>query len=189
MIIFIGPTGSGKSMQAQLMAVRHGWRWLSAGQLLRDTRDPKIYKYMRAGKMLPHKIVDKIMFAEIDKTKTSEEERKHILDGYPRDVDQAKALVKHEINHCGKPQIDIIIVIDMTTAEIMKRLSLRGRLEDDTDTIKQRLKLYIEQTAPILEYFKEIGVPIERVNGVGKVGAVHDRIEKVLEDKKIVGAF
>lgn len=189
MIIFIGPTGSGKSMQAQLMAVRHDWRWLSAGQLLRDTRDPKIYKYMRAGKMLPHKIMNKIMFNEIDKTKTSSEERKHILDGYPREVAQVKALVQHEINHCGKHQIDIVIVIDMTKTEIMKRLLLRGRLEDDNETIEHRLELYAEQTKPILEYFTEIGVPIEHINGVGKVGEVHDRIETVLEDYKIVGAF
>jgi adenylate kinase len=176
-------------MQGQLMAMRHGWRWLSAGQLLRDTHDPKIYKYMRAGKMIPHKITNKIIFDEIDKVGTSGEERRHILDGYPRDVEQAKALVGHEINHCGKPQIDIIIVIDMTKKEILKRLSLRGRLEDNIETIENRLKLYAQQTAPMLEYFKELGVPIERVNGVGTVGEVHDRIQKVLEEKKIVGAF
>lgn len=189
MIIFIGPTGSGKSMQGQLMAVRHGWRWLSAGQLLRDTRDPKIYKYMRSGKMLPHKISNKIMFAEIDKVKTSGEERKHILDGYPRDIEQAKALVEHEINHCGKPQIDAVIVINVTEKEIFKRLLLRGRMEDSQATITYRLKLYAEQTEPILDYFRSINVPIDHINGVGTVGEVHDRIQKVLEVRNVVGEF
>ena len=176
-------------MQGQLMAARHGWRWISAGQLLRDTHDPKIYKYMRTGRMIPHKLMNQIMFSEIDKVGTSGEERRHILDGYPREVEQAKALVKHEIEHCGKPQIDIVIVIDMTKKEILKRLSLRGRMEDDEKTIKNRLELYDEQIKPMIEYFKEIGIPIEHVNGVGTVGQVHDRIQEILESKMIVGAF
>ena len=176
-------------MQGQLMAVRHGWRWLSAGQILRDTRNPKIYKFMRAGKMIPHKIMNEIMFSEIDKVKTSEEERKHVLDGYPREVEQAKALVKHEINHCGKPQIDIVIVLNMTKKEILKRLSLRGRLEDNIETIENRLKLYTDQTDPLLDYFKEINIPIEYIDGVGTVGEIHDRVQESLEKHKIVGEF
>jgi len=62
-------------------------------------------------------------------------------------------------------------------------------MEDDEKTIKNRLELYDEQIKPMIEYFKEIGIPIEHVNGVGTVGQVHDRIQEILESKMIVGAF
>lgn len=172
-----------------MLAARHGWRWLSAGQLLRDTHDPKIYKYQLAGELVPNKLVDQIVFHELDRTKTSGEERRHILDGYPRELSQAKALVEHEIDHTGKPQIDIVIVFQMTKTEIMKRLKLRGRMEDDEATIKHRLEVYIEETRPILEYFKSQNVPVEKINGVGTVGEIHDRIETILEQRGVVGAF
>ena len=49
MIVFFGPAGAGKSVQGQMLAARNGWRWLSAGQLLRDTRDPELFAQMRTG--------------------------------------------------------------------------------------------------------------------------------------------
>lgn len=176
-------------MQAQLMAVRHGWRWLSAGQLLRDTHDPEIYKYLRAGELVPNDLIDQAIFRELAKTGSTGAERRHILDGYPRELAQAKNLVEHEIQRNGKPQIDAVIVIAVTEAEIMKRLDLRGRMEDNVETIKHRLEVYAAQTQPILDYFDELGVPIEEIDGVGTVGKVHDRIEAALERAGVVEAF
>ena len=49
MIIFFGPAGAGKSVQGQILSARHGWRWLSAGQLLRDSKDPELLKVMSTG--------------------------------------------------------------------------------------------------------------------------------------------
>jgi adenylate kinase len=51
MIVFFGPPGAGKSVQGQLLAARQGWRWLSTGQLLRDTKDPEIAKILLSGKL------------------------------------------------------------------------------------------------------------------------------------------
>ena len=189
MIILFGPTGSGKSVQGQLLAARHGWRWISAGQLLRDSHDPRVYKYMLKGKLAPNKFTNQLVFDEIDKVRTSGEERKHILDGFPRDLSQAKALVEHEIEHTGKPMIDIVIVINMTNAEVLRRLKIRGRMEDNPETIAYRLKTFHEQVEPVVEYLASLNVPIEHVDGVGTVGEVHDRIEKVLEAHGVVGAF
>ena len=138
---------------------------------------------------MPSKLVDEVVFCELNKTRTSEEERKHILDGYPRDAEQAKSLVKHEMNRCGKTQIDVVIVMDITKSEILKRLSLRGRMEDNPETISYRMKVYEDMIALITGYFDSINVSVVHVNGVGSVGEVHDRIEKVLEELKIVGDF
>jgi adenylate kinase len=178
MIVFFGPTGSGKSMQGQIMAARHGWRWVSAGEVLRQTNDPQAADIMKAGKLVPDSITDKLVLAEID------DDDKVILDGYPRTVDQAKMLV-------SRPDIklSVAIVLDLDPAEIQKRLALRQRAEDTPETIAQRIELYNSTTKPILDCLNEHGVIVEHVDGSGLVGAIHDRIEAVLEKHKVIGSF
>ena len=61
MIVFFGPAGAVKSVQGQMLAARHGWRWLSAGQLLRDTHDIELIKEMQTGSLVDPKKVNKLM--------------------------------------------------------------------------------------------------------------------------------
>lgn len=187
MIIFFGPTGSGKSVQGQLMAVRHGWRWISAGQLLRDTRNPAVYEYLEKGQLVPPKYVDELIFKAIDDVRNDDEIERVILDGYPRTADQAKALVDHSRKHGA--EISIAIVLNVSRDEVLKRLHLRGRMEDNPETIAKRLSQYTADTQPVLDYLATQNVPVVKIDGVGTVGEVHDRIEKVLEDHKTVGEF
>ena len=63
MIIFFGPAGAGKSVQGQILAARHGWRWLSTGQLLRDTHDAEVLKKMASGELIDDEITNKVMLA------------------------------------------------------------------------------------------------------------------------------
>lgn len=189
MIIFYGPTGAGKSLQGQFLAMRHGWKWLSMGQVLRDTNDPEILAIMKTGQMVPHETTNNVISTVLTGDRMCSEKGGAVLDGYPRDVEQAQFLIDHENRRCGNNNIDLVIVIDMAKDEIMRRLALRGRAEDDTETIEYRLRLYDEQTGPILTYFQEIGVSIEHIDGVGTVGEVHDRIEDALESRGIAGAF
>ena len=60
MIIFFGPAGAGKSVQGQILAARHGWRWMSAGQLLRDTHDPELIRQMQSGDLVPPETINRI---------------------------------------------------------------------------------------------------------------------------------
>jgi adenylate kinase len=189
MIIFLGPTGSGKSTQGQLMAARHGWRWLSTGEVLRRTNDAEIKQRLLAGRMVPDEITNRLVAAEIAKSQTATEERKIILDGYPRSVAQAKVLSQHEFDRLGREPVDIVVDIKMTKAEILKRLALRGRMEDNPQVIESRLKLHDEQAKPLKDYYLGIGVPVVEIDGVGTVGVVHDRIESALEQHKITGTF
>jgi adenylate kinase len=189
MIVLFGPTGSGKSVQGKLMAERHGWRWLSAGELLRAANDSDITKRQKAGQMIPDDIVNAVVFAEIDKIPTASEERKIVLDGYPRHLQQAEALSRHELDRLGREPVDIIIDIHMTRREIFRRLELRGRMEDDLATIKKRLRTHTTQTRVIKKYYRKLGVPIVRIDGVGTVGQVHDRIEQKLELHRVIGEF
>lgn len=176
MIIFFGPAGSGKSVQGQLLSARHGWRWLSAGQLLRDSKDEELHKIMSTGKLVPSEATNKLIDEAISKAK----DINHIiLDGYPRDLAQAKWLVNNKTNH-GR-DITLVIVLEVPKAELLKRLQLRGRIDDVPEIIDERLRIYRKEMYPILSYLTEQNINIAHIDGVGTVGQVHDRIIDELE--------
>lgn len=176
MIIFFGPAGSGKSVQGQLLSARHGWRWLSAGQLLRDTKNEELHKIMSTGKLVPVDETNKLMGEAITKAK----DIKHlILDGYPREIAQATYLVNSKANH-GR-DIALVIVLEVPKTELLKRLELRGRVDDVPEAIDERLRIYRKEMYPILSYFTEQGIDIAHIDGVGTVGQVHDRVVEELE--------
>lgn len=175
MIVFFGPAGAGKSVQGQILAARHGWRWLSAGQLLRDSRDLKIAEEMRSGKLVEMEQVNQVMAEALARAKDIE---RVILDGYPRQLEQATWLVQSRPEH--ERSISLAIVLEVPRAELEKRLKLRGRLDDTPDAIEERLSLYRSEIYPILTYLTDQKVRIAHIDGTGTVGQVHDRIEAEL---------
>lgn len=181
MIIFFGPAGAGKSVQGQILAARHGWRWLSAGQLLRDTHDPDIIKQMQTGELLPPELVNGVVSNALTAAKDVD---RVILDGYPRELEQARWLVDN-VTHHGR-DIKLVVVLEVPRAEVIKRLKVRGRADDKPEVIDRRLNLYRSEVYPILDLLNSIGVPIAHLDGVGTVGEVHDKIEAELVDRGIV---
>lgn len=181
MIIFFGPAGAGKSVQGQMLAARQGWRWLSAGQLLRDTRDEEVLKAQHKGELVPSEKINQIVGQALNRAKDID---KVILDGFPRKLEQAKWLVEKRHDH-GR-SIGLVIVLEVPKSEIMHRLNLRGRVDDTSDVIDERLRIYRQEMYPILSYLTEQGVNIVHVDGVGKVGQIHDRIIKELAAFKLV---
>ena len=91
MIVFFGPAGAGKSVQGQMLAARHGWRWLSAGQLLRDTHDIELIKEMQTGALVSPERVNALMGEALKRAVNID---RVILDGFPRQLEQAKWLVE-----------------------------------------------------------------------------------------------
>ena len=79
MIVFFGPAGAGKSVQGQMLAARNGWRWLSAGQLLRDTRDPELFAQMRTGGLVDPEKVNKLIGEALDRAKDDYGDRKSVV--------------------------------------------------------------------------------------------------------------
>lgn len=175
MIVFFGPAGAGKSVQGQLLSARHGWRWLSAGQLLRDNRDPELLKVMSTGQLVPSEITNRLIGEAITKAKSIDQV---ILDGYPREMAQAKWLIENKSDH-GR-DIALVVVLEVPKSELLKRLAIRGRVDDTPEVIDERLRIYRQEMYPILSYFTEQGVNITHIDGVGTVGQVHDRIDEEL---------
>ena len=173
MVIFFGPAGAGKSVQGNLLAARNDWRWLGAGQLLRDSRDRELLAEMSTGKLVNPEIVNKVMGEALDRA--DDRVQKVILDGFPRQLEQAKWLVEHSANH-GNRKIDLVIVLEVPRSEVLRRLEIRGRLDDQPEVIDERLKIYRQEMYPVLNFLNEQGVAIAHIDGTGTVGQVHDRV-------------
>lgn len=181
MIIFFGPAGAGKSVQGQLLAARNNWRWLSAGQLLRDTHDIDLIKQMQSGKLVEPEKVNHLM---VDALKRAKNIDRVIIDGFPRQLSQAKWLIETQPEH--QRSIALVIVLEVPRSELLKRLEVRGRLDDTPEAVDERLKIYRTEIYPILTYLTEQGVNIAHIDGTGSVGQVHDRIMEELEACKLV---
>jgi len=180
MIVFFGPAGAGKSVQGQMLAARNGWRWLSAGQLLRDTHDIDLIKEMQTGKLVPTEKVNELMN---DALKRAQNVSNVILDGYPRQLSQAKWLIDSRENH--QHDIQLVVVLEVPRSELLKRLEVRGRVDDTPEAVDERLKIYRTEMYPILSYLTEMNVRITHIDGTGTVGQVHDKIMEELEACKL----
>lgn len=181
MIVFFGPAGAGKSVQGQILAARQGWRWLSAGQILRDTHDPEIVRTMHEGKLVPHEHITRIMGEAISKAGDIDQV---ILDGFPREMPQAEWLVNSKTDH-GR-DIGLVVVLEVPREELLKRLAIRGRADDTPEAIDQRLAIYRQEMYPILGLFSDRHIPVVHIDGVGTVGEIHDRVYAELEGRGLV---
>lgn len=181
MIIFFGPAGAGKSVQGQMLAARQGWRWLSTGQLLRDTHDVELIKEMQTGQLID---TDKVNALVADALKRAKNISHVIFDGFPRELSQAKWLIDTQPEH--ERSVEVVIVLEVPRSELLKRIEVRGRIDDTPEAVDERLKIYRTEMYPILSYLTERGVHIAHIDGTGTVGQVHDRIMEELTASKLV---
>lgn len=184
MVVFFGPAGAGKSVQGQMLSARHQWRWLSAGQLLRDSHDPEMAESLKTGHLVSDQTVNRVIGEALARSKDIDHV---ILDGYPRRLAQAEWLVS---NHAGpgRRSVKLVVVLEVPKSELMRRLAVRGRVDDTPEVIEERLRVYRQEMYPILSYFTEQGIPIVHIDGTGSVGQVHDRIQTELEAVNLMSA-
>ncbi len=180
MIIFFGPAGSGKSLQGQKLAEKHGWKWMSVGQMLRDKQDPELEKIMKTGALVPTEIVVNMMHEGM--VEAAEAGQNVILDGYPRDEEQAEWIV----NKGDTQYLDGAIIFDVTREELKKRLSLRAREDDNDEAIERRWALFDRTVKTMSDMLAEKGVKIAHVDGVGEIEEISERLEKQFADWGII---
>ncbi len=159
-----------------MLAKQTGWRWLSAGQLLRETGDPELLKKMEAGELVSHESVTRVMGEAITKNADSAH---LILDGFPREIEQAKWLIDSQPTH-GR-SVSLVIVLDVPREKVLERLSGRGRVDDTPEAIDERLAIYAEEVSPILDYLAGQGVAVAHIDGNGSPEQVQDRILDALK--------
>lgn len=174
MIVLFGLAGSGKGTQGKALSELFGWRTLSVGQVIRDTG--KYANTVNHGNLIPDDDVIALMNAQIEKIEA--EGFNIILDGYPRDEYQAKWIMNNMAE-----KIEGAIILEVPKEELYERLSLRGREDDlDKESIDRRFEIFDQNISAILPLFEEKGIEIRRVNGVGLVEDVTNRLVDVVKE-------
>jgi adenylate kinase len=171
MILLLGPPGSGKSVQGQLLVKRNNWKLLSTGDLFRRAKDPEILKHLAGGELVDDTLTNSVVhdaMAEITK------DVEIVLDGYPRNIGQAQWLIA---NATYQRRIESVIILDVPDQELTKRLTNRGREEDSLEIMKHRLAIYNHKTSPVIDFYREHNTPIMVVDGVGTIEEVHERVQ------------
>ncbi|MEK7182737.1 MAG: nucleoside monophosphate kinase [Patescibacteria group bacterium] len=150
-IIVMGPVGSGKSTQAELLAKHFNVPHVEMGALLRGLSNTSqdVRELVDAGKLVPDSLTLELLGKELEK---SQYKSGFVIDGVPRTLFQA-----HHLPFTP----DVIIYLRVRDSENVKRLLLRARADDTEEVVKKRLSIYHEQTAPILDLYKKTGNLLE----------------------------
>lgn len=173
MIILFGLAGSGKGTQGKALSEIFGWRSLSVGQAIRDTGD--YAEATNKGELIPDEDVIRLMNHQIDKAEA--EGFDVILDGYPRTVGQAEYIVNNMAE-----KIDGAIILEVPKEELINRLELRGRDDDkEISSIERRFEIFEQNICSILPLLEKVNIPIERVDGFGKIEEVTNRLVNVVK--------
>lgn len=173
-LLFIGPPGAGKGTQAGRVAERLGIPHVSTGDMFRDhvarqtDLGKKVDEIMKAGDYVP----DEVTVAMLRERISQDDARDgFILDGFPRTGAQVESLDAL----LGDDGLDGVVVFEVDEDELTERLLARGRADDTEETIRNRFKIYLEQTQPLIDVYDERGLTV-RVDGIGEIEEVTERI-------------
>jgi adenylate kinase len=172
LIVLMGATGAGKSVQGDLLAEENGWVHLSSGKLLR--RDPHALALMEDGRLAPAEEVERVVKEAMEKVAA---EVPIVLDGTPRTDHNVKWL-ESELPKLDRKLVRVIL-IDLDIETSLDRLSKRGRTDDEPDAIRAKWDLFETVTRPVINHYRELGL-LEEVDGRGTIEEVHREIMEVL---------
>ncbi len=177
MIAFFGPAGSGKSTQGRIIADKYGWRWLSVGQVLRDTGE--FDDILNAGELVDDATVVRLMNKQIEFAEA--EGMEVVLDGYPRDMEQVNILLAEPD---GKffDNMKGAIILDVPKEELYKRVQERGRSDDTMEVLEKRFAVFEQNICSILPLLEERNVAIFHIDGTGDFETVTERINKIVRE-------
>jgi adenylate kinase len=171
-IVLLGPPGAGKGTQAEKLAEKLGIPQISTGELFRQNIGDgtklglEAKRYLDAGDLVPAELTNQLVDDRLDKPDAA---NGFILDGYPRSVEQAKAL--HEMLERRGTDIDAVLEFRVSEDELLQRLKGRGRADDTDDVILNRMKVYRDETAPLLDYYRDQLKTVEAIGGLDEVFA------------------
>ncbi len=172
-LVLLGPPGAGKGTQADLLSDKLGVPHISTGDLFRtniSAQTPlgrEAQKYIDAGDLVPSDVTNRMVEARVAEPDAA---NGFVLDGYPRTVDQADALEKILADMDKK--LDAVLCFVVPEETVVGRMMARGRADDNEDVIRNRLRVYREETEPLLEHYDGLVVSVD---GVGEIDEVNAR--------------
>ena len=177
-VVLLGAPGAGKGTQADKLAEKLQIPHLSTGELFRHNISSgtklglEAKRYLDAGDLVPTELTNELVDDRLTEPDTSDG---FILDGYPRSVPQAQAL--HDMLERRGTQLDAVVEFRVPEDELLERLRARGRADDNDEVILNRMNVYRDETAPLLEYYRS---ELKTVDAVGTVDEVFARALRAL---------
>ena len=215
-VIFLGAPGAGKGTQASMVAQKLGLAHIASGDLFRQAIEQgtelgiQAKSYMEKGKLVPDEVTIRMV---LERIAALDCESGIILDGFPRNLEQAEALDKALAEQ--NKSIDKVVYIKVSEEELLKRLSgrwicrncqapyhtissppmvegkcdkcggeLYQRPDDTVETVKKRLEVYFAQTSPLIDYYNRMGKLLE-ADGEGSVDEVSERVISALQQESL----
>lgn len=180
-LLLLGPPGAGKGTQARRLGERLGIPQIATGDILREAVASgsefgrRAKAVMERGELVP----DELVIAIVEERLGRDDCRKgFILDGFPRTCAQARALDQLLVRSGRAPLLAVSLRVD---EDVLRQRILdrgEGRADDNEETIRKRLEVYREQTAPVLEHYRDM---LREVEGAGTIDEIHDRIVEALD--------
>jgi len=183
-LLLLGPPGAGKGTQAQLLVERLGVPQISTGDMLRaavavGTEVGKLAQgYMDRGELVPDEVVIGVARERLGQPDAKDG---FVLDGFPRTRAQAEALDKL-LAELGTPLercVSLAVDDDEVVARLIKRAEIEGRADDNEETIRNRMRVYREQTEPLAAYYGERSL-LRDVEAKGSIEDVAGRVRGAL---------
>lgn len=171
-VVLVGPPGAGKGTQAGVLSEKLGVPHISTGELFRAHVEQatdlglEAKRYMDAGELVPDDVTNEMVHQRL-----GEEDARvgFLLDGFPRTVAQADVLG----DYLGEQSAELDAVLEFVVSEsvVMERLLGRGRTDDTSEVIHRRFEVYRNETAPLLEYYRDRLLPVDAIGPVDEVTA------------------
>jgi adenylate kinase len=185
--LFFGPPGSGKGTQAQRVAERARLPHVATGEILRaevakgSDLGREVQPIMDSGGLVPDDLVVRVIEARL---RDPDAAVGALLDGFPRTLPQARAL-DTMLRKRGSG-VDTLMVLRVPDAELWRRMErrahLEGRRDDTAESFQRRLRIYREETTPVVGHYRAAGARIAEIDGVGTIDEVTARIAAALAE-------
>ena len=178
--VLLGPPGAGKGTQAARLTERYGVPAISTGDIFRANVKGgtllglKAQEYMSAGQLVPDEVTNAMVRDRLAQADAAEG---FLLDGYPRNPEQAVELdsMLADLGVSLDAAIEITADFDVVTERLLKRAEIEGRADDTEPVIRKRLEVYAQSTAPLTAFYAGRGVLVQ-VDGLGEIDQVTDRL-------------
>jgi len=179
-LVLFGPPGSGKGTQSVKLAGKFGLVHISTGDIFRsEIRQKselglKVQDIIEKGELVPDALLIEILAATLNKHPRA---KGFVFDGFPRTLQQAADL--DSLMAGRKESVSLVLALEVNNQEILarllKRAQLEGRKDDTEEVIKNRIKVYNDQTQPLIDFYRRQG-KFTAVNGIGTIESIFDSL-------------
>jgi adenylate kinase len=180
-LVLVGPPGAGKGTQASTLSEKLGIPHISTGDLFRAHINDQtelgrsVKQYLDDGKLVPDEVTNQLV---VERLAESDTDGGFLLDGFPRNIGQADVLAK--VLADSDQKLDAVVQLQVDEEVVVTRLLSRGRTDDTEDVIRHRQHVYRSETAPLLDYYRDLLVTVD---GVGEVEEITGRVLGALRDR------